>query len=42
MGGRSRDDGVKAHHYCGLLVLAGVMLWLVVRIVAGVVQVIGG
>lgn len=39
---RNRDAAAKAHHFCGLLVLAGVMLWLVVRIVAGLAQVIGG
>jgi len=31
---RNRDAAAKAHHLCGLLVLAGVMLWLAGQIVA--------
>lgn len=30
---RNREAAAKAHHFCGLLVLAGVMLWLVAEIV---------
>lgn len=38
---RNREAAAKAHHFCGLLVLAGVMLWLVAEIVFGLIRAVG-
>jgi len=37
---RSRE-ALGGHHVCGVVVLAGVMVWLVIEIVAGLARVIG-